>query len=86
MDTTEFDGTFWLSALGIITAFISRALVYAIKSKWIECNLCFGAISVKRDVRAEIEEEKIEIENGIKPHDHNLKPFDHGQKWIISFF
>ena len=69
-DTNEFNSTFWLSALGIITAFISGALVYAIKSKCIQCDLCFGAISIKRDVRAEIEEEKFEIENWINPHEN----------------
>ena len=74
MDTTEFDGTFWLSALGIITAFISGALIYAFRSKCIECNLCFGLISVERDVKAEIEEEKFSIENGIK-HDLLDIPF-----------
>ena len=69
MDTKEFNGTFWLSALGIVTAFISGALVYAIKSKCIQCDLCSGFISIKRDVRTELEEEKLEIENGINPHE-----------------
>jgi len=70
MDTKEFNGTFWLSALGIVTAFLSGALVYAIKSKCIECNLCFGLINVKRDVRTELEEEKLEIENGVNLHEN----------------
>jgi hypothetical protein len=70
MDTKEFNGTFWLSCLGIVTAFISGALVYAIKSKCIECNLCFGLISVKRDVNVELQEEKLEIENGVNLHEN----------------
>ena len=69
MDTKEFNGTFWLSVLGIVTAFISGTLVYAIKSKCIQCDLCYGIISVKRDVRAELELEEKEIENGINPHE-----------------
>ena len=69
MDTKEFNGTFWLSALGIVTAVISGALVYAIKSKCIQCDICCGFISIKRDVRTELEEEKLEIENGINPHE-----------------
>ena len=69
MDTSEFNGTFWLSTLGIVTAFISGALVYAIKSKCVQCDLCWGIISVKRDVRTELELEEKEIENGINPHD-----------------
>ena len=73
MNTSEFGGTFWLSALGIITAFISGALVYAIKSKCIECNICWGILTVKRDVNVELEEEKLEIENGINIHDNGQK-------------
>jgi hypothetical protein len=73
MDTREFNGTFWLSALGIVTAFISGALVYAIKSKCIQCDICWGFVSVKRDVRTELEEEKLEIENGINPHETGHK-------------
>jgi len=73
MNTSEFGGTFWLSALGIITAFISGALVYAIKSKCIECNICWGILTIKRDVNAELQEEKLEIENGINIHDNGQK-------------
>ena len=69
-DSKEFNGTFWLSALGLVTAFLSGALVYAIKSKCIQCDLCFGLISVKRDVNVELQEEKLEIENGITPHEN----------------
>jgi hypothetical protein len=69
MDTKEFNGTFWLSALGIVTAFLSGALVYAIKSKCIQGDLCCGFFSIKRDVRTELEEEKLEIEIGINPHE-----------------
>ena len=73
MDSKEFGGTFWLSALGIVTAFISGALVYAIKSKCIQCDLCWGIISIKRDVHAELEEEKMEIEHGINIHDNGQR-------------
>ena len=47
MDTSEFNSTFWLSCVGLITAFISGTLIYVYKSKCIECNLCFGLINVK---------------------------------------
>ena len=73
MDSKEFGGTFWLSALGIVTAFISGALVYAIKSKCIQCDLCWGIISIKRDVQAELEEEKMEIESGVNIHDNGQR-------------
>ena len=67
MNTNEFGGTFWLTVTGVISAFISGALVYAIKSKCSRCSLCFGLIDIHRDVALEVEEEKYEIEKGLKP-------------------
>ena len=57
----------------MLTAFISGALVYAIKSKCSKCNLCFGLIQIERNVEVELEEEKIELENGINPFGTNLE-------------
>ena len=64
-------GFHFLSITGVISAFISGALVYAIKSKCSRCSLCFGLIDIQRNVELEVEEEKFEIEKGLKPH--NLK-------------
>ena len=71
MDTTEFNGTFWLTITGVITAFISGALVYAIKSKCSKRSICFGLIQIDRDVALKVEEEKFELEKGISPYTHN---------------
>ena len=68
MNTNEFGGTFWLTVTGVISAFVSGALVYAIKSKCSRCSLCFGLIDIHRDVELEVEEEKFEIEKGLKPY------------------
>jgi len=68
MNTSEFGGTFWLTITGVISAFVSGALVYAIKSKCSRCSLCFGLIDIQRDVALEVEEEKFEIEKGLKPY------------------
>ena len=68
MNTNEFDGTFWLTITGVISAFISGALVYAIKSKCSRCSLCFGLIDIHRDVALETEEQKFEIEKGLNPY------------------
>jgi len=68
MDSKEFNGTFWLTITGVITAFLSGVLVYAIKSKCTKCDICYGLLTVQRDVRVELEEEKLELENGINPH------------------
>ena len=56
MNTNEFGGTFWLTVTGVISAFVSGALVYAIKSKCSRCSLCFGLIDIQRDVALEVEE------------------------------
>jgi hypothetical protein len=75
MDTSEFNATFWLSCVGLITAFISGSLIYFIKSKCIQCDLCYGLISIKRDVKAEIEIEQEQLEHGINPN-----TIDNGQQ------
>ncbi len=67
MNTNEFGGTFWLTVTGVISAFVSGALVYAFKSKCSRCSLCFRLIDIHRDVALEVEEEKFEIEKGLKP-------------------
>ena len=68
MNTSEFGGTFWLTITGVISAFVSGALVYAIKSKCSRCSLCFGLIDIQRDVALEVEEQKFEIEKGLNPY------------------
>ena len=71
MNTNEFGGTFWLTVTGVISAFVSGALVYAIKSKCSRCSLCFGLIDIHRDVALEVEEDKFEIEKGQNPYEYN---------------
>ena len=61
MNTNEFGGTFWLTITGVISAFVSGALVYAIKSKCSRCSLCFGLIDIQRDVALETKEQMFEI-------------------------
>ena len=39
--------------------------MYCFKSKCKSCSICFGLIKIERDVQAENEEEKMEIENGL---------------------
>ena len=73
MDTEEFNGTFFITLVGILTAFVSGALVYAIKSKCTRCEICYGLIAIQRDVRAEIDEEKVELEHGLNPFSTNEK-------------
>jgi len=63
----NFDGTFWLSLVGIVTAFLSGALVYAIKSKCSRCTLCYGIIDIERNVELEEKFEEAELKKGINP-------------------
>ena len=68
MNSDEFGSTFWLTVTGVTSAFISGALVYAIKSKCSRCSVCFGSIDIHRDVALEVEEQKFEIEKGLNPY------------------
>ena len=65
MDSNEFNGAFWLTITGVLTAFISGALVYAVKSKCSKCNICFGLINIERNVEIEEKIEELELERGI---------------------
>jgi hypothetical protein len=67
MNTVEFGGTFWLTIVGLISAFLSGALVYAIKSKCSRCSLCFGMIDIERNCELEEKIEELELEKGINP-------------------
>jgi hypothetical protein len=71
MDTTTFNAAFWLTITGVITAFISGALVYAIKSKCTRCSLCFGLIDVQRDTAMEEKIEELALDKGLNPY-HNI--------------
>jgi hypothetical protein len=68
MDTTTFNAAFWLTITGVITAFISGALVYAIKSKCTRCSLCFGLIDVQRDTAMEEKIEELALARGFNPY------------------
>ena len=65
MDTNQFNAGFWISFVGLILSFAGILLIYCLKSKCKKCSICFGLIQIERDVNAENEEEKMEIENGI---------------------
>jgi hypothetical protein len=68
MNTNEFGGTFWLTITGVISAFVSGAFVYAIKSKCSKCVICYGLINIERDTETELQEERLELEHGINPY------------------
>lgn len=54
---------------GLATLFIGMIgllIRYGFKSKCTDVSMCCGLIAIKRDVNAEIEEEKMELEHNIK--------------------
>jgi hypothetical protein len=65
MNSNEFDSAFWLTITGVLTAFISGSLVYAIKSKCSRCSMCFGLVNIERNVEVEEKIEELELERGI---------------------
>ena len=73
MDTTQFNGTFWLSISAMILTFVGTLTAYCLKSKCKNCNICFGLVHIERDINAEVEEEKLQIELGIDPYNIEQK-------------
>jgi hypothetical protein len=67
MDTTQFNGGFFLTISGIIITFLTFTLRMCLMSKCKTCSLCFGIIKIERDIEAELQEEKLQIENNINP-------------------
>ena len=68
MDTNQFNGSFWLSMAGLAIGFLSLGIRYCLKSKCRRCSLCCGLFTIERDIPAELEEEKMELENGMNPY------------------
>jgi hypothetical protein len=69
----DFNSGFFLTVTGIVVTFLTGALVYTIKSKCVKCSLCYGLISIERNVEVEAQEEQFEIEHGINPFRNNTE-------------
>ena len=67
MDTTQFNDTFFITMAGVIVGFLGLIVKFCLKSKCETCSVCFGLVKIDRDIQAEIEEEKLEIEHRINP-------------------
>ena len=59
----EADALFFLSITTILTGFTLKLFSICLKSKCKDCNLCFGLLSVKRDVILEEKEHEFDIIN-----------------------
>ena len=45
---------------------------YGFKSKCTDVSLCCGVLNIKRDVKTELEEEKLELEHNIKNDENKV--------------
>ena len=67
MDTDQFGGAFWITITGIILGLLGTMTAFCLKSKCKECKICFGAVTIVRDIEGEIKEETMLLEKGINP-------------------
>ena len=69
MDQSQFGGSFWITIAGIVFGFLGLGIRFALKSKCKKCGICCGLFTIERNIEAEIEEEKLELELGINPYE-----------------
>ena len=53
----------------LATGFAGLMLRYSFRSKCSDVSLCWGALHIIRDTKAENEEEKIELDHGVNLND-----------------
>ena len=56
----------------LIIGILGLLIRYGFKSKCTDVSLCCGIIGIKRDVKAELEEEKMELEHNIKNDENKV--------------
>ena len=61
-----FDAVFFLTIGSLVCGGFALVIRYCLKSKCDNINLCFGLITVHRNVELEAEEEMKEMELGVK--------------------
>ena len=64
-----FDAVFFLTIGSLVFGCFGLVIRYCLKSKCDNINLCFGLITVHRNVELEAEEEMKQMELGIKDDD-----------------
>ena len=69
MDTVEFNSGFFITIVGITTTFFGVLTLYCLRSKCKKCVLCYGLISIDRDIDNEIKEDIQMLEHGINPYE-----------------
>ena len=69
MDTVEFNSGVFITIVGIATTFFGVLTLYCLRSKCKKCVLCYGLISIDRDIDNEIKEDIQMLEHGINPYE-----------------
>ena len=59
----RLDAVFWITLATLIIGFLGLTLRYCFKSKCSRVSCC--GITIERDIAGELEEERMEINNGI---------------------
>ena len=73
MDSNQFNSVFWITIVGLLLTFLGSLSVFCLKSKCKNCSICFGLIKIERDVQAENDEEKLELEHNINYTQNNIR-------------
>jgi len=73
MDSNQFNSVFWITIVGLILTFLGSLSIFCLKSKCKNCSICFGLIKIERDVQAENDEEKLELEHNINYTPNNIR-------------
>jgi hypothetical protein len=66
---TTFDAVFFLTIGSLVCGEFALVIKHCLKSKCDNVNLCFGLITVHRNVELETEEEMKELELDVKDKD-----------------
>ena len=64
--TNIYDGVFFITITSLLLGFFGIVVKYCLRSKCDNVNLCFGLVTVHRNVELEVQEEMKEMELGIR--------------------
>ena len=68
-----FNAVFFITISSLVFGCFGLVIRYCLKSKCDNVKICFGLITVHRNVELEVEEEMKELELGIKDEDDESK-------------
>ena len=66
-----YDAVFFITISTLLFGCFGLVIKYCLRSKCVNINLCFGLITVHRNVELEVQEEMKKLELGIKDDDES---------------